>query len=413
MNQSLGKMGRLPVYAIEAKGESEESLQKRFFGFSWVDIGLLAAAAVGLVPLYVRSGLPFRIDIGGMASAFWLATAAEAICIAVMLYVIALPLSETVRPFLKRLRANRVLLVMGILIGMCLSLMMGPGLGIMLTVDALAVAELMHRRGARFEKSLGDALFPAGYLFCVILLLYAYNHAIAGIRYAGTFDGVFAKLDTQALGIQTSTIAHWGQTHLPGWAFAMLQTSYFGMYGRVGATLILAALLSGRREAVKMVRALLISYAIAVALFALIPVKGPYLTCTVPENGHAQSLPVYRTQQALVDKMQDLYAHRTTGESGTIDLLDYYIGFPSMHAALPLIAMWFIRRWRRVLAVLLAAYTLLLLPSTVLLEWHYGVDLLGGMAVAALSVTLSESVDLLLARRAAAAKPLEAVSCEA
>ncbi|MDR3738366.1 MAG: phosphatase PAP2 family protein [Terracidiphilus sp.] len=395
------------------KARRAESLSGRVLGFARVDLCLLALAALGLIPVYWRSGLPYRIDFGALAAAYWVATTAEAIYLAVLLYVIGLPISETLKPFLQRLRTNRALLAMLVLLAVCLSLLMGPGLGLMLTVDALAIAELMHRRGARFEQALGDALWPAGYLFCVIVLLYSYNHAIAAIRYGGIYDGVFARLDTELLGIQTSNIAHWGQTHLPEWIYSVLQWAYFGLYGRLGAALTIAALLGGRNEAVKMVRALLIGYVIAVLLFVLVPVKGPYLTCTTPEIGHALSTPVYRTQHALVDKMRDLYAHRTASESGTIDLLDYYIGFPSMHAALPLIAMWFVRRWRRMMLCMLAVYVLLLLPSTILLEWHYAIDLLGGMAVAILSIAASEAVDVVLARRAVAAESLEAARCEA
>ncbi len=357
------------------------------------DPWLLASAALLLVPIYRLSALPFRLDLPQFAEAYWLATAAESIFIAVVLAVLCLPLRLTLAPWFQRLRAHRGLQAMTLAFTAALMLWLGPALGLMLAVDAFAIAELMQRRGPRFESAALDVLLPAAYLFCVILLLYSCNHALAALQYAGAYDDAAARLDATLFHVSVSGIAHWAQLHLPGWAFVLLSWAYFGLYGRLGAVLVLTALLDGRRETVKMVRAMFFAYAISLVFFALFPVKGPYLTCVEPSVAHAQSLPMYFTQHALVTRIQDLYAHRTAGESGTIDLLDYYIGFPSMHAGLPLIALWFVRRRKRIAALLVFVYLVLLLPATVLLEWHYLIDLVGGWAVAALAVALAERLD--------------------
>jgi membrane-associated phospholipid phosphatase len=72
---------------------------------------------------------------------------------------------------------------------------------------------------------------------------------------------------------------------------------------------------------------------------------------------------------------------------------DYFIGFPCMHIAQPLIVMWFLRRWKRMLIVL-CAYDALLIVSILLLEWHYLVDIIGGVLVAAISIAITESSTL-------------------
>ena len=55
--------------------------------------------------------------------------------------------------------------------------------------------------------------------------------------------------------------------------------------------------------------------------------------------------------------------------------------FPSMHVAHAAIAMWFCRRWTRI-SKLLLIYNVVLVPVILLLEWHYLVDILGGILVA-------------------------------
>ena len=56
-----------------------------------------------------------------------------------------------------------------------------------------------------------------------------------------------------------------------------------------------------------------------------------------------------------------------------------------MHVALPLISIWFLREWRRVIMIL-AVFDMLLVASILLLEWHYIIDLFAGVLVAALAV---------------------------
>ena len=76
------------------------------------------------------------------------------------------------------------------------------------------------------------------------------------------------------------------------------------------------------------------------------------------------------------------------GEIGT----GYFIAFPCMHIATPVVALWFLRQWRR-LAVTLLGLDILLCAAIVLLEYHYVVDLIGGVAVAALAIAMVDGRD--------------------
>jgi membrane-associated phospholipid phosphatase len=88
-------------------------------------------------------------------------------------------------------------------------------------------------------------------------------------------------------------------------------------------------------------------------------------------------------------RMKRLWAHNLTSDVRDVGIGDYYISFPSLHAALPLITIWFLRRWKRICLVALVIYAAFLLPSLILLEWHYIIDVFGGFGVAALSIWLS------------------------
>ncbi len=65
--------------------------------------------------------------------------------------------------------------------------------------------------------------------------------------------------------------------------------------------------------------------------------------------------------------------------------MGFYISFPCMHIAQPIVVLWFLKKWKRMVAVLLI-YDVLLVAAILLLEWYYFVDLLGGVVVVAAAV---------------------------
>ena len=86
---------------------------------------------------------------------------------------------------------------------------------------------------------------------------------------------------------------------------------------------------------------------------------------------------VYTIQKYTLANVNAVWEHKPKSQIG----LDYFIAFPCMHIAQPLIVMWFLRRWKRILAFLILL-NLVILVSVLLLEWHYVVDVLGGVLVA-------------------------------
>jgi len=97
------------------------------------------------------------------------------------------------------------------------------------------------------------------------------------------------------------------------------------------------------------------------------------------------ALRAYSIQKLLITNALALWNHVPIQRIST----DYFIAFPCMHIVQPLIVMWFVRRWKGMLIVL-GCYDLLLLGSIFLLEWHYVVDILGGILVAVIAIYITD-----------------------
>lgn len=390
----LGHIENLKTTQDRLRGRTRRSrVAVRSLNFlSRLDNVLLGSLFLLVIPAFKFAHLPLRFDVAELTGAYWGGTGLQAAFLAILLAVIGLPLKVTVRPFLASYREEKIRIPIACAFASGLVYLLGYQLGFMAAVEGLCVAELVRRKGQAFESALIDLFLPALYLFLVIILVFTLNHAIAGMKYVGTYDPAFAHLDQVLFHANVSQIAHWSLRHLPLWVFRALELAYFSLFNWIGATLILMVLLAGRRYALLYARTLFIGYVLATIVFFIWPAKGPYLLCQIHVTSYPQSLPTFWAQQTLLAKSRMLWSHVLTPSATQVNLVDYYISFPSMHAALPLIAIWFLRPWKRMALCLLTLHVVLILPATILLEWHYIVDLLGGFVVALLAVWITEAV---------------------
>lgn len=363
-----------------------------YFALLPFDYIVFAILLLLIFPAFRLAHLPFRFNFPSMVAAFWGGTVVEAIYFAVLLGMIGLPFKRTLMPCLARYHDQKILFLLIFVLGASMIHLLGPWLGLMIAVDALAVAELMARTRRGFERALIDILLPATYLFACLIIVSTFNHALAAIRYVGTYDAAFAHLDWVLFHLNVSEFAHWSLAHSPHWFISLLEFTYFGLYGRLIGILLITALLGNRQYALKYVRTIFICYGIAMVVFAICPVKGPYFTCPVHLSSYPRNLISFWSQEAIAVKARMLFAHQLTPDVAAVSFVDYYIGFPSMHTALPIISIWFLRPWKRIALVPLVIYVTVLLPSIIILEWHYLVDMFGGFAVAALAIWLSEKI---------------------
>lgn len=164
----------------------------------------------------------------------------------------------------------------------------------------------------------------------------------------------------------------------------MLDTVYFGMFAQIGAALYICGISSGWRQAVRFVGTILLSYYVALTLFYLWPAKGPYYLSGGLLCQRLPSLESCAAQKSLVAVADYLWQRKPLH----IIPSGYYISFPCMHIVQPLVVLWFLRGWKRVVTALLA-YDVLLVAAILLLNWHYAVDIVGGVAVAAVAILLT------------------------
>lgn len=363
-----------------------------YFDLLPFDYMVFAILLLLLFPAFWLAHLPFRIDLASMVAAYWGGTFVEAIFFAVLLGVIGLPFRQTLMPCLARYHDQKIFFLLIAALAASMIHLLGLWMGLMVAVDALAVAELMARRRRGFERVLIDILLPSSYLFVGLIIVSAFNHALAAIRYVGTSDAAFAHLDWILFHLNVSEFSHWSLSHSPHWFISLLEFTYFGLFGRLIGVLLITALLGNRQYALKFVRTLFICYGIALVVFAICPVKGPYFTCPVHLTSYPRSLISFWSQEAIAVKARMLFAHQLTRDVAAVNFVDYYIGFPSLHTALPIISIWFLRPWKKIAVLPAVIYVAVLLPSIIILEWHYLVDMFGGFAAAALAIWLSEKI---------------------
>jgi hypothetical protein len=231
-----------------------------------------------------------------------------------------------------------------------------------------------------------SVIAPGAYLFVGLLTAFGYSVVGVTVRFEPNFDSLLQRIDYfLLLGHSVSQISHQFAAWAPPFIPSVLLVWYALMFPQVGAALMVCSAMVGRSYAMKFVSTILFAYLISVVVFFIFPTHSPYFTC--PDHTFSK-LPAWMIE------FQENYVRTATARfHGLRSPIgpEYYISFPCMHIAQPLIAMWYLRRFRRVLTVLVPVNVVLAL-SIVLLEWHYAIDLVGGALVAAVSILLLEKL---------------------
>jgi len=362
------------------KMENGSFVNRRYWHY-WISLLLCAA----LVPVLRSQHLPLRFDWVTLSVAYWIVLSAQSIFVATLLCLIGLPSGQTWKPLVARYREKPLrLLPLLIYFGMLVWATTGAK-ALVVTVGTIALLELRERRGARGLGQAAEAVLPAAaYLFFGFLLILAYNCAIVSARYNFATDPALAAFDRWLLqGHSVSDLTHWAVQTFPLSFFRGMEFIYFGMFPQIGATILWVALSDGRGRALQFVGTILISYYLALAIFYLWPAQGPYYLCPEHFARFPASLQSYHIQKTLIPHALALWHHEPVTRIST----DYFIAFPCMHIVQPLIVLWFLRRWKRVV-VALAIYDVLLTAAILLLEMHYVVDMMAGLLVAGTAILI-------------------------
>jgi len=341
---------------------------------------------LALVPVLRSQHLPLRFDWVTLGIAYWFVLAAQSIFVAVLLCLIGLRREQILGPLVTRYGQNRLRIV-ALLIYFALLVWATTWMkALILSVDTVALLELLDRqKGQRLRRAAAAVFMPAAYLFFGFLMVLAYNCAIVSVRFNFATDPDLAAIDRWLLhGHSVSELTHWAINTFPLSFYRFLEFIYFGMFPQIGATLIIVALGDGRKRALQFVGTILTSYYLALIIFYVWPAQGPYSLCPAHFSRFPTSLQSYHIQRTLIPHALALWHRQPISRIST----DYFIAFPCMHIVQPMIVLWFLRRWRR-MVIALAAYDLVLVAAVLLLEMHYVIDILIGLLVAGLAVAIS------------------------
>ena len=322
---------------------------------------LTAVFAILLVPAGIYTRL--RIVPSLSSCSFLFAWAFQSIIWAALLFQFGVPGSWT--PY----RRDYLRLVPAILMGIGLVVVYGTA-GAEFTIVGFALVEFNYRRG-EWRKA-ANALLPWLYLAGGIQVALYYSSVIVTLRPCTEFDAALSRLDSLLLfgGAVVRLSSECASLYTPA------EIIYYSMGGVMGAAILFLCLVGDRRAAFQMSGAILIAYYVSLVVFYFFPAQGPFITAGLPPQMLTAGI-----QRMSLGNAKILYRHA----GWLTPPLAYYVAFPSMHVAQPLIAAWFLRRWRAVSYTVLS-YCGLLVFSIVILRWHYLVDILGGLAVAGLAV---------------------------
>jgi len=349
----------------------------------WISLLLLLA----IVPLLRRENLPLKFDWITLAIAYWVLLAAQSIFVAVLLCLIGLPTDQVLRPFVARYRETPLRLLALFFFLAILVALTGWLRAIVLTVNALALLELFNRQQMQdLRRTAAAILAPAAYLFFGFLMVLAYNNVIVSVRFNFAYDPAMAAIDRWLLhGHNVWEFSHWAVQTFPLSFFKAAEFVYFGMFLQIGATLMFLALYEGQKRALQFIGTILLSYYVALLLFYIWPAQGPYFLCPAHFSRFPASLQSYTIQKTLI---RDAFARWQHTPIKRISA-DYFIGFPCMHLVQPIVVLWFLRPWRK-LVVALAAYDVVLIIAILMIEMHYAVDMVAALPVAAIAIVITD-----------------------
>lgn len=357
---------------------------------------LSSALAIAVLPAFKILQLPLSVNWPRLIPLYWVGLTERAVLAGVILAVIGLPARDTVKPVWNHFMAQKVRLFFFALFAGWALWKFGIHAGFVLMAMAIVFTELIDRTQGNLKtigRSVSSAFPPALYFFGGLILVFAYNDLIAAAKDPGGYDWLFLRIDSYLLhGGTISGVARGASLKLPAWVFRFSETVYYGMFDQIGAAILLISLCQGTKQALRFVGTLLTAYYLAILLFYLWPSMGPFYTC--PDHfAHFQSwLSTYASQRGELWKAKLLSGpYRSMSRVDT----DYFIAFPCLHLAQPVIVAWFMRRWKRIV-LCLVAYDVILIPAILLLEWHYVIDLLGGVAVAVIAILLNPNSDAAL-----------------
>jgi membrane-associated phospholipid phosphatase len=253
-----------------------------------------------------------------------------------------------------------------------------PGLGASAIVFLVLSAMLLPLPAYWYEKGRADLLDAALTLFWALLqTLIAPVLVLIAARLRMPLQDSFLGRADEHLGVSVPALMAWASHH---WLGSVINRSYAWDVTMLRLAVFLPVLAGKSKYTKELLVANLISFAIGLPLFALLPAIGPW--------SYYHFLPTLSQKEVceiplLILRLPGAYVLGST-EAGVIC-------FPSFHvvwAILFVVALWGFR-WLRIPLVLISGMIIL---STMTTGWHYFVDVLGGILLAIISIVLAKGL---------------------
>ena len=251
-----------------------------------------------------------------------------------------------------------------------------PDLGAWAIVFVVLSAMLLPLPAYWYEKDRADLLDSALTVLWALLIRMIIPILVqVGARLRMPLqDSFFGRAD-EHLGVSVPAIMAWANHH---WLGSVLNRSYAWVVILLPLSVLLPVLAGKLKYAKEFLVANLISFAIGIPLFALLPAIGPWQYFHFPPS-QAQS--AFCELPLLAMRLPGAYVLGSQ-EAGVVCFPSFHVAWAIFFAA----ALWGFR-WLRIPVALVSGMVIL---STVTTGWHYFVDVLGGIALAVISIVLAK-----------------------
>jgi membrane-associated phospholipid phosphatase len=244
-----------------------------------------------------------------------------------------------------------------------------------------ALAAARHRwPGSRWVQGLREVL---PFLTCI--LIYTNLHDTIGFVNPHDVHGLLAELDRQLFGVIPCV---WAQQFITPARTEVMSFLYLNFFWIAPSTALL--LLARRRlpEFRATTMGVLVCFFLGYFLYVVFPAAPPRLVLTYEFTRNLQGYPYL---------MSNLSA-----QAFSLLPVDSRAAFPSLHAAVSLVALVYAWRFLRAWFWILLPFAAGLWVSTIYLRHHFAVDLIAGWALAPLAVWIAPRLDAWWAARQAA-----------
>lgn len=245
---------------------------------------------------------------------------------------------------------------------------------------------LARRSPPRGERALvlGHGVFAA-VAFAAICYCFSVAKALTLVGRAQA-DPVFIGIEKAIFGVELHrAIAAWASTR-PA-LVALSDWAYFRLFHHMALTTALLLGMRQRKERFEFLAALGLCYLLGGPLYHVLPGVGP--------SYFDQQAFTYLAEAPLMTNEVRAWLYRNTmevlsGKAEVIRTWGYVACMPSLHIAHELVMLYYARRSKLALAIS-SVFTSITLIAVVVLGWHYAIDSLGGLLLAAVAIVIARS----------------------